>query len=253
MSDEKGQVFSKKIFFLYPVSVVFDFLKELIRYGYEVYVIKDHNQIPLLVKKYPYSIVYINIFEKMEEKEWEKFIKEIINNPENIGVQIGICTYSTSNDEYYSAKYLIDLGLTGGYINLYTSYKKSLDNILKVLEASEARGKRKYVRVNPFVNDKNTLVMVDVDGKQYQGRIIDLSIYCMSVEFGVHCLVKNQILRKVIMKLRGVPFPIQALVKGFHSDNQNIYLLIFINLTENIKSKIFDYIYERLQAEVQDV
>jgi hypothetical protein len=246
--------YSKKIFFLYPVTVVFDLLKDLLKSGYEVYVIKDHTQIPKLVKLYQNCIIYINIFEKMEEKNWEKFIKNLILDPENSGIQVGICTYATSNDEELSKKYLMDIGITGGYINLHASYKKSIENVMKILEASEARGKRKYVRVKPFENDEHTFVLIETDeGKKIQGKILDISICCMSVEFTSYRLVKNQIIRDVMLKLRGVPCPLEVFVKGYHNDNKNIYLLMFVIQKPNVKEKIFDYIYERLQADVQNI
>ena len=251
--SESIQVFSKKIFFVYPVSVVYDLLKDLIKYGYEVYVIKDHIQIPKLVEKYPYSIVYINIFEKMDEKEWEVFIKSLIGNESIVGMQIGICTYSTSDDDELASKYLMEFGLSGGYINLHTSYKKSLEKILKILEAAEAKGNRKFVRVKPFEDDNNTYVLLNINDKTHQCKILDVSISCLSIELHPEKLVKNQILRNSVVKLRGVPCHVDLLVKGFHCEHNDIYILFFIIEKENIKNKIFDYIYERLQAEIQNV
>jgi hypothetical protein len=250
---ESQRIYSKKIFFVYPVSIVYDFLKDLIRYGYEVYVIKDHTKLPRLAEKYHYSIAYINIFEKMNAKGWESFIKSLIGDKDAEGLQIGICTYSTSDDDELSVKYLLELGLTGGYINLHTSYKKSLEKILKILEASEARGNRKFVRVKPFTDDNNTHVLININDKVLQCRILDISISCLSIELTGEKLVKNQILRDSIVKLRGVPCHVDLLVKGFHSDNNDIYILFFVIEKENIKSKIFDYIYERLQSEIQNV
>jgi hypothetical protein len=252
-SENPQMSYTKKIFFLYPVTVVFDLLKDLLKNGYEIYVIKDHNQISKLVKLFPKCIIYINIFEKMDEKAWESFIKELMNNPENSQVQIGICTYATNDDPELSKKYLMDIGITGGYINLHTSYKKSLENTLKILEASEARGRRKYVRVKPFDNDIHTSIIIDVDGKQYTGKILDISISCISVELASCNLVKNQILRNIMLKLRGVPCPLDVLVKGYHNDDKNIFLLMLLIQKPNIKEKIFDYIYERLQVDIQNI
>jgi len=243
---------SKKIFFLYPVSVVYDLVKDLIRLGYEVYVLNDHKNCIDILAKYPGSIIYVNIFEKMNKEEWEGFIRLLMSSEKLKEIQVGVCVYSTSEDEELSKKYLIDYGITGGYINLYISYKKSLESIRKILEASEAKGSRKFVRVSPFDNDDSTFIVVNLDGKIIRGKIIDISVFCIAAKFDAHYFVQNQILRRASIKLRGVFCSSDLIVKGFHRDKNNVYVLIFVNTKDEVKNKIFDYIYERLQTEVQN-
>ena len=251
-SNNKIYPMSKKIFFVYPVGVVYDLLKDLLKNGYEVYVIKEHQKLIPLLEKFPSSIVYLNIFEKMNEEEWEEFIKKILDNENINNIQMGICTYRTNEDEELSTKYLMEFGLTGGYINLHINYKKSLEMVLKILEATEARGRRKYVRAKPYEEDNNTYIMAEHEGKQTRGKIKDLSVYAFAVEFEKHFFVKNQILRNVLVKLRGSLINIDFVVKGYHSENDNIYILIALIKNDDIKDKIFDYIFERLQTEIQN-
>lgn len=253
MSEPIPYVPPKKIFFLYPIGIVYDLLKDLIKHGYESYVIKDHNQMMKLLDKYPDCILYINIFEKMNEEEWENYIKIIQDDPKYAAVQLGICVYKTGGDEELQQKYLIEYMLTGGYINLHVSYKRSLETIFKILKACEARGRRKYIRVAPFVGDENTFAQITKNGKQIKGRIVDLSIYCMTVEFGKGFFVKNEMIRNMMVKLRGIITTADVLVKGFLEGNEGVYLMIFVFKNDEKKEKVYDYIYERLQTEVQNV
>jgi len=253
MSDIQSQMNSKKVFFIYPVPIILDLLKELLKNGYEVYVLNDHEKLKKIVKKYPYSIVYINIYEKMDEKKWEPYIKALINDPENIGIQVGICTYTNVESQELAAKYLMELGVTGGFVNVFSSFKKSFENIRKVLEASEAKGKRKHVRVKPFHNDNNTFALIyDEKKNQIKAKICDISIACMNIELENAKFVKNQVIKSIVLKLRGIPCQVDAVVVGFHAEDKNKWLLIFVIDKHTVSDKIYDYIYERLQTEIQD-
>ena len=62
----------KKIFLLYPPSVVRDEMIDiLIMGGFETYTLLDHKKALHILEKFPGSIMFVNIDEKMGEKEWE--------------------------------------------------------------------------------------------------------------------------------------------------------------------------------------
>ena len=63
-NDNKNKQFiQRKIFFLYPHTIIKDIYKDIIRQGYDAYLIDNHNIVLHLLKKFPQSILYINIDE----------------------------------------------------------------------------------------------------------------------------------------------------------------------------------------------
>ena len=65
-------------------------------------------------------------------------------SPDTGSVQIGILSYN--EDRELAEKYLMDIGVQCGFIKLKLGLQESIAIILKTLEATEARGNRKYVR-----------------------------------------------------------------------------------------------------------
>jgi hypothetical protein len=60
----------KKVFFVYPTPAVqSQVITELIQQEYEVYVCKDHIQLVRVLKEYPASLLFLNIDDKMPERE----------------------------------------------------------------------------------------------------------------------------------------------------------------------------------------
>ncbi|OQY36358.1 MAG: hypothetical protein B6229_10310 [Spirochaetaceae bacterium 4572_7] len=58
----KSNQFGKKIFFLYPHSVIkTDLIHSFIENEYEVYTIKDYLKVKPILKKFNDSIIFINI------------------------------------------------------------------------------------------------------------------------------------------------------------------------------------------------
>jgi len=69
--NNTSDINGKKVFFLYPTaSVQNQIITELAQHEYEVYIIKNHVQIIRVLEKYPDSILFVNIDEKMQKKEW---------------------------------------------------------------------------------------------------------------------------------------------------------------------------------------
>ncbi len=186
----------------------------------------------------------------MDEPRWELFIKEIQSNQSIQNLSLGICVYSTNHSDDLASKYLIELGINAGFINVFTSYKKSLESILKILTALEARGKRKYIRVQPQNGDTNTYIQVFDENNELRGEIKDVSIYALVATFNSHYFSANQILRRCIVKLKGVMMNCDLIVKGFTESDPNTYILIFVHKADETRNKVYDYIYERIQKNI---
>ena len=105
----------RKVFLLYPHSVIQDdLIYTLVQSEYEVYRLKDHNRALRILEKFPDSILFINIDERLDESEWEEYIRGIARNPALDSIRIGILSYN--NNEELKKKYLMDIGITCGFI-----------------------------------------------------------------------------------------------------------------------------------------
>jgi hypothetical protein len=214
----------KKIFILYPHSVIKDELLDiLIMSGFESYVVHDHKRALQLLEKFPDSIMFINIDEGMSEKEWEAYIRGIQEDPKTKDCRLGILSYNT--DQELMQKYLMDIAVPCGYIQLKIGVKESTKIMLSALEANEARGQRKYIRA--FCSDDQTAVVnVKSSSGFCYGRILDISAagIAESNKKIDGLPAKNSKINDMQLKLRGGLVLTDAVLVGKRDDNVCIFL-----------------------------
>ncbi len=242
----------KKIFFLNPHSVIeSDVVHDLIRSEYEVYVLKDHKKVKILLKKYPDSIIFINIDEHLNEKEWIEYVESITNNPDYHGVQVGILTYN--ENEELAQKYLMEISVTCGFIQIKLGKEESKQIILKTLDANESKGKRKYIRATSNNILKSTF-NVKIGSGLTTGKVHDISSAGMSCIFDEEItLTKNALLSKMQLKLNGKLVLVDGIVFGSRSISEKELLMVIMftnSVTDDSKSKIHKYIGEVLQSNI---
>jgi L-rhamnose mutarotase len=216
----------KKIFLLYPHSVIHEeMLDILIMAGYETYTLQDEKRARKLLEKFPGSIMFINIDEGLKEKEWEAYIRDIMENLKTKDSRLGIMSYNQDRD--LMQKYLMDLAIPCGYIQLKLGLQESTRIILNALEANEARGRRKYIRAD-CQGDINATMNYMGENGTYHGKVLDISssgIAARLEKFEV--LPANSLLRKVQLKLRGGIIMTDMILMGKRLDNPLIYILLF--------------------------
>lgn len=242
--------FGKKVFFLYPHSVIeSDLIHDFIHNEYEVYTLKDYKKVKLLLKKYSDSILFINIDEVLNEAEWQEFVQSITKNEKYKGTQVGILTYN--ENEELAKKYLIDLAVQCGFIQLKLGKDQSRNIILRTLEANESKGQRKYVRATS-VNTKRSTFNVKIGSELREGYVNDISSVGMSCVFEDNVNIsKNTILRNMQLKLNGKLILADGIVFGSRPLNEKklTYVVMFTNsVTEDSKIKIHAFIGDTLQA-----
>ena len=252
MSEASGNDLGKKVFFLYPHSVIQEeLITHIIQNEFEVYLINDHRKLLPLLTKYNNSILFINIDERLKEKEWEDYIRTIMHNEKTQGVQIGILTYN--EDKELARKYLMDLMIQGGYIQLKLGLKESTKIILKTLMANEARGKRRFVRAACPKNIP-TEFNVQVGPSMYEGHIKDISSAGMACFFNkeVDLPAKTE-LSKIQLKLRSRIVMVSGIVAGKREDQgKMLYVVLFTKfISTDARQRISTFIYRTLQAEMQ--
>ena len=242
----------KKVFFIYPHSVIQNqLIQDLVDREYEVYFINDYKKVDSICEFYTSPILFINIDEGMEEPEWEKLIRSIMDKDSTGHSKIGIVTYNENT--LLAQKYLMDLMVPCGFIKLKLGVNDSTDIIIKTLDANEVKGKRKFVRAR--CTRVEASLNVSFKGRLYDGHIIDISSVGMAVTFDNQPdMAKNTYLKDIQLKLRGILLRVSAVVIGHRmaEENQTIFVLLFDQyVTSQIKSKLRSFINKTLQHEME--
>jgi hypothetical protein len=251
---EQAGIQGKKIFLLYPQSVIHDeMLDLLIMNGFETYTLRDHKRALKLLEYFPGSIMFINIDDGMPEKEWEEYIRQIQENPQTRESRLGILSYN--QDKALMEKYLMRLSLPCGYIQLKLGIQQSTRIILNALEVNEAKGRRKYIRT--FCEDDPSAVMnYKSDAGLLQGKILDIS----SAGFAARIeklpeMPPNSVLREIQLKLRGGIVMADAILMGKRQNDRDVYILLFdpSKIDQDDKLIIHRFIKQNLQKYIEQL
>jgi hypothetical protein len=250
-SEELKDAWGRKVFFLYPHSVFNEeLLLEILANEYEVYVLESHAAAWRVAKKYPGSIIFVNIDKVLSEQEWEAWVRRLLADPERAQTGVGILTYDA--DQALAEKYLMDISVSCGFIQLKQGLAKSKKIILKTLEANEARGRRRFVRARCSDPQKATFNM-KVGGKLLHGSIRDLSAAGMS--FGLEKYVPMKAstpLNDIQLKLKGIICRVSGTYVGEIREGQPRNLLMFKQpVPPDTVDKIHRFILYSLQQELE--
>lgn len=242
----------KKVFFLYPPSVIRDeLISRLIEQEYEVYMLKDIGMANRLIARYPNSLMFVNIDTGLSEPEWETWIKGIQSADTTRQTGIGIVSYNT--DEELQKKYLMDMGIQCGFIKLKLGVDESSRILLTTLKANEAKGRRKYVRAS-CLHDSLSAINIREGPIKTVGKLQDISTV------GFSCILdpdpafeKNSVLHDVQLKLRASLVRLEVIVFGTRvQDDRTVYVMLFRQgLQQTAREKIRNFIQLTLQAEIE--
>ncbi len=251
MTETEKHIYGKKIFFLYPHSVIQNkMIKELICNGYESYIALDHEKILKILEEENDSILFINIDEVLQEPDWEQYVKYIMEHPKTNNTRIGILTYNKNNS--LAEKYLKQLKVSCGFIILKLKFSESLKIILKILEFNEAKGRRKHVRAICNGNNK-ALFNVKINTKTYSGTIRDFSIAGMACYIDNNSILEADTrLNHIQLRLKGVPCITSGKVSFVRPDANHLHIIMFdekMNYAD--REKIYNFVYECIQKDME--
>jgi hypothetical protein len=224
----------------------------LIMAGYETYTLVDHARARKLLAKFPGSIMFVNIDGGMKEAEWESYIREIMENPATKESHLGIMSYNADRD--LMQKYLMDIAVPCGYVQLKLGLQESTRIILQALDANEARGRRKFIRaeceddINATMNYKNNKGM-------YHGKLLDISSAGIAAKIEkFEDLPANSLLRNVQLKFRGGLFMTDMILMGRRKDNRLVCIFLFDpRMSQDNKLIIHRYIKLCLQRYIDNL
>ena len=248
----------RKIFFLYPTaSIQNQIISELAQQEYEVYAAKDHARLARTLKKFPDSIVFVNIDEQISESEskskseWEKWIANLLTALPD--VKIGC--FSSSSDEELKNKYINKLHVSCVFMGLKVDMTKVVDQVLEALRVIDAKGRRKYLRAS-VEREANATMNIPLDGEFLNGTVKDISIV------GISCVFehdpnfkKNSLYKNIQIKLQSVLLKVEAVVFGSReSEGQKVYVLLFTQRVDpETRAKIRRYVQQSLQAKMDHI
>jgi len=251
--EKQLDAIGKKIFLLYPHSVIRDELLDiLIMEGFETYTVHDEKKAVKLLIKFPGSIMFINIDEGLSEKDWEVYIRAIQESPKTKECRLGIMSYNKDPD--LMEKYLMRLAVPCGYIQLKLGLQESTKIILNALEAIEAKGRRTSIRATCH-DDINAAVNFKGDAGFCHGKILDISSAGIAAKFDkIPNYPKNTMLQSVQLKLRGGIVMTDMILAGQRPNDKNVYIMLYDSKlsTEN-KLVIHHYIKYCLQKYINEL
>jgi hypothetical protein len=255
MANEGNEdILGRKLFFLYPSAVIQNQVAaELIQQEYEVYIIKDHVKLRKILKRYPASIVLANINDGMSTNEWEAWIRGVMADPETADVSIGIVC--SGEDENLKRKYLSQVNIQCGYTVVKSDLSLAIKQLMDILKAADAKGRRKYIRATTE-NETNITVNFPVNGTFINGIIKDISVVGFSCAFNTDPeLVKNTLFQDLQIKLQSILIKAEGIVFGSRMDGSNkIYVVLFTQrIDPDVRTKIRKYIQSNLQSKLDSL
>jgi hypothetical protein len=241
----------KKVFFLYPTALVQnEVAAELIQQELEVYIVRDQGKLRRILRRYPDSVVLINIDNGLPEREWEAWIRGVMADPATADVSIGVL--SGDYDGGLVNKYVNNIQVVCGYIVTRQDIKRAITQVLTNLKLVDAWGRRKFLRVSTN-NDVNTTINIPHDGEFIKGYIRDISVAGLSCYFKIDPrLEKNSLISNIQIKLQSVLLKVEGIVFGSRMDGLvKIYVIIFTQRTDpSVRVKIRKFNQSVLQAKM---
>jgi hypothetical protein len=248
MEEAPGSNGGKKVIFLYPPSIINDVIVELSRREFEVYLAQDHAKLARYLRQHDDCLVYVNIDTALKESDWEAWLVERLAEKKSTGY--GIVSYN--ENKALAEKYLLDIGITCGFVILKMGIGSATNILLKTLEANEAHGRRKYIRSAP--NPGPAEFNVDINGHLERGQIQDISIVGMAVRFEVPPRLANGLMvENFQLSLKGVRVKLSAVVYGTRDDPQYGKTFIFIFNPKSVNEETRDRIRTFVRRSLQDV
>jgi hypothetical protein len=244
----------RKVIFLHPHSVVSDPLVQAVaQQEYEVYLVKDHIGLKrvLGLPEFHNALLFTNIDEELSESEWKDYVRDLRKSPATSHVHIGVLSYN--EDAALAATYLMDIGVQGGFIKLKLGIAESTRIIFSTLEATEARGQRRNVRVS-CADILGVFFSVKVRGTLHRGRLLDASSAGIACVFDTDPrLEQGTSLPDIQLKLKASVVMVAGTVAGTREANAGrVYVILFAQpLREQVKERIFRFIHECLQARMK--
>lgn len=261
---DEDQGLAPKVFFVAPdPSVVTEtFLETAFLLGYEVYTLAEdlggnlRDRVEVLFDTYDELLLFFSVDRKGTRDDWVEYLGDL-QQRHGARARIGVLYHRTSSelqDQLTNQKFLLEAGLQAGSIALHHSSRRNYQLLFDVLEANQAGGRRKRIRMRchaPFG------VNFSREGGFLDAALVDLSVSHFSALFGEvdPDWELGTKLSKVQLRLGGHLLMVNALV-GLKRmvEGRAVYVFLFHPETERpglddlVKARVNTIIFQHFRA-----
>lgn len=253
-------VTGRKTFFICPDTSLIpeSFLEDYFSLGYECYFVENDKKMKLekkleiLISLFHDVIFLFNVDYNIPDLSWPVLIRQITDqytNQASIGV---IYTKRQTQDEKnrMEYKYLYELGLACGCVQLEYQKKINFNIIERILYANQAQGRRKNIRA---LCTKACTFTFQIDGNECSGILQDISLSHFSFVYpkGIMNIQMYEKLSDIHFNIRGFMFRSDAvLIMQRPNTAGDLFIFSFVSSTgangldNRIKALLIPNIYQ---------
>lgn len=253
-NESELDIFGRKIFFLNPAyPVKKEIMSRLQAQEYEVYTIESYREAKPLLRKNPNSLLFVNIDAQLTHAAWFNYIRTY--DRDDILATIKICVISERIKASDVAIFNKFVNMVSDVIEFTEGIEGVAKQIQKILDETNAKGKRQYVRAN-LTHDKDASLFWNHGSKMHQLKLLDLS----SVGMAVKCpsvlenqiIAKNFLLQDVTMRLGPKQMVVEAVIYGIKSTPEGtLWILLLLPSTPpSIKEEIRTYVSKTIEEKM---
>lgn len=241
----------RRVVFVDPPSVIQEqMIHVLVTAQYEAAILKDPKRIEAVLRRFPNAIVYFNVDSHMAQPALEKLVRSVVDGKPRHGADVGILSYNPNPE--LARLYLMEIGASCGYITLNIGLEKSARIIIKALEAAEARGDRRFVRVR--VPAGKGSINVNIGGSAISGTVLDIS------EAGMACQLDRVFpigttFDDIQLRLWGNIVRVSGTIAGTRSSPEGLIVVLMFDRIDDApaRSKLYAFLKRVMQHEVDSV
>lgn len=265
----KEIITGRKTFFITPDTSLIQeaFLEDYFALGYECYFIENDKRVKLekkldiLISLFQDVIFFFNIDYNIPDLDWSIFIRNLIDNYHN-EASIGVLfTKRQTKDEKtrLEQKYLYELQVQCGCIQLEYQKKNNFDIIEKILFANQAQGRRKNIRA---LCTSSCTFTFNQDTNVVNGMLQDISLSHFSVVFSKdnYHLQMYEKINDVHFNIRGFLFRSDAvLIMEREINGEMLYVFAFVSSTgangldDRIRQLLIPNIYKLMASNCKNL
>ncbi len=253
-NESELDIFGRKIFFLNPAyPVKKEIMSRLQAQEYEVYTIESYREAKPLLRKNPNSLLFVNIDAQLTHAAWFNYIRTY--DRDDILATIKICVISERIKASDVAIFNKFVNMVSDVIEFNEGIEGVAKQIQKILDETNAKGKRQYVRAN-LTHDKDASLFWNHGSKMHQLKLLDLS----SVGMAVKCpsvlenqiIAKNFLLQDVTMRLGPKQMVVEAVIYGIKSTPEGtLWILLLLPSTPpSIREEIRTYVSKTIEEKM---
>lgn len=257
MADTNDKlVLGRKIFFVNPsYTIEKTVIARLRTMEYETYIISDYRMAKNSFLIHKHAIVYICIDGGMSKEGWKNFISMLSTAESFKDLDIGVI--SEDLPEHKKEAFEKDLNLTAGLYAMIGT-ENTLREVVKNLDRLEAKGMRKYVRVNCFEDKKTELYwFTKKDSKMFRLKLVDISSVGVAARIPMtqsNAVFVNQLISdaRIIIGTRHIPVVVKVTTVKATEDFLLVVMMFTVDNDKLSLDQIRNYVSETIQENFEN-